>query len=619
MTTAYADDNAPRERTPVSDACQASLLCGFGRAEPRDRAAIQEQFDSLSDLPNSAFDAHWWPVVTAARGLRAEGRGVDMASLKDAVLSGNPNERQRDEWIEFEANAHEQSALPVLMAEVWATSIRRAYVERVAIGVGARIAKAGPNPEDIQAAAANEAARLAALAAPSDDAHPTVRAFPEPEPAVFHGVLGELVAAITPHTEAHPMAILAQLLCVVGVLIGRTGHVCAEATKHFPALFAVLVGDSSKARKGTSLSLVMWVLENVIEPDWVRDHVKTGSSSGEGLIHALRDKTQAKEAAEGETRAATPEPLQDDKRLVIIETEFAGPLRSMGRDGNTLSPVWRRAWDGDTLSVLTKNVPETATEAHVGILGHITRDELLRLFKDTDATNGLGNRFLWIAVRRNRLLPEGGALSDTLIAPHRFRLRRAIDRARTRGKMHRDPAAKALWRDVYPALSASAPGLLGSMTDRAEAQVMRLSLLYALLDESDVIRRAHLEAALAFWRYCEASARWIFGESMGDPLADTLLAKLRDAGQVGLTRTQISGALGHNVSAERIARALGQLSDRRLALSRRVSTRGRAAERWYAPSALSTCPNCGGQEADGIPHADGPHCHKCDVALEIVS
>jgi hypothetical protein len=41
--------------------------------------------------------------------------------------------------------------------------------------------------------------------------------------------------------------------------------------------------------------------------------------------------------------------------------------------------------------------------------------------------------------------------------------------------------------------------------------VVRLALVYALLDRSDYIQSEHLAAALTFWRYFEESARLIFG------------------------------------------------------------------------------------------------------------
>ena len=80
------------------------------------------------------------------------------------------------------------------------------------------------------------------------------------------------------------------------------------------------------------------------------------------------------------------------------------------------------------------------------------------------------------------------------------------------------------------------PGLLGAITDRAEAQTIRLALVYALLDQAPQIDVVHIEAALALWHFCEASARYIFGDLVGDPIADTILRALRAAGAAGLSR-----------------------------------------------------------------------------------
>src|SRR5581483_8766342 len=91
-----------------------------------------------------------------------------------------------------------------------------------------------------------------------------------------------------------------------------------------------------------------------------------------------------------------------------------------------------------------------------------------------------------------------------------------------------------------------------------------LSLLFALLDRSAVIRESHLLAALAVWDYCEASARFIFGDSLGYPDADRILAELRRSPE-GLTRTEIRDLFGRNRTEAEIAAALRCLTERSLA------------------------------------------------------
>jgi hypothetical protein len=143
-----------------------------------------------------------------------------------------------------------------------------------------------------------------------------------------------------------------------------------------------------------------------------------------------------------------------------------------------------------------------------------------------------------------------------------------------------------MWATVYPALSEGKPGLFGAAIARAEAQTIRLALLYALLDEDDHIRTPHLRAALAVWEYAEASARHIFGDATGHSLADKIMAALREAGQAGMTRTAISAHLGRNVEAGKIDVALATLARYGLAHAiTKTGTGGRDAEIWKAGGA----------------------------------
>jgi hypothetical protein len=225
---------------------------------------------------------------------------------------------------------------------------------------------------------------------------------------------------------------------------------------------------------------------------------------------------------------------------------------------------------------MTKNNPATATGAHVSIMGHITKDELLRYLTDTEAGNGFANRFLWGYARRSKVLPEGGGEPDyQRLVP---RLHHALERARRVGRLSRDAEAREAWAAVYEKLSDGKPGLFGAVTARAEAQVLRLSVLYAALDGADAMRLPHLEAALAVWEYTEATARYIFGNATGDPVADRILEALTHG---ELTRTEINALFGRNLSATRIGQALQLLlTSERASTERRDSDGGRPVEIW---------------------------------------
>ncbi len=405
--------------------------------------------------------------------------------------------------------------------------------------------------------------------------------------AAYHGLGGTFVKLLGPTSEADPVALLAQFLAAVGNVVGAGPHFSVEADRHSMKLFVVLVGETSKARKGSSWQVVLGAIR-AVDPVWAEDHVRSGLSSGEGLIWQVRDPITKHEPIKQKGIVTSYQDVEvdpgvQDKRLLVIEQEFASTLRVMERDGNTLSPVVRQAWDRGDLRTLTKNSPAQATGAHISLIGHITKDELRRYLYRTELGNGFANRILWLGVRRSKLLPLGGPpipLEElkTLIQGLRDAVAFALQNSTV--ELQLDEEARVLWVERYPQLSEGKPGLFGSVTSRAEAQVLRLAAIYALLDRSLMIQRVHLEAGLEVWRYAEESARFIWGDALGDPLADELLELLR-ARPDGLTRTEISGMVfgGHH-SAEKIGAVLTQLVERGLAYSEREDTGGRPAERW---------------------------------------
>jgi hypothetical protein len=396
------------------------------------------------------------------------------------------------------------------------------------------------------------------------------------EQAAFHGLAGDFVKRVLPHTEADPVALLIQFLLTFGNVTGRTAHAIADGASHYCNENVVVVGETSKARKGTGLKHVKKPFKYV-DPTWSKNCVTTGLSSGEGLIWAVRDPIEKMD--KGET--VVTDPGVEDKRLLVVEEEFSKVLVVADREGSTLSAILRSAWDGDeVLRTMTKNSPVRATDAHISTLGHITREELRRKLTETAAANGLGNRFLFPAVRRSKVLPEGGGSYG--IADLVERLQKAVSFAREVGELKRDEAARRLWAQVYPALSAGKPGLLGAITARAEAHVLRLSVLYALLDCSQVVRIEHLKAALEVWRYCEDSARWIFETKTGNKQADRVLAALKVAGGKGLTKWEItSHVFNRNATRFEIDEALRLLYTQNLAFRKEEKTKTKSAERWF--------------------------------------
>jgi hypothetical protein len=102
-----------------------------------------------------------------------------------------------------------------------------------------------------------------------------------PGPAAYHGLIGEIVKRISPETEADPVAILTQLLVAFGTAVGRDAYFEIEATRHHPHEFLLLVGESSRARKGSSWDHVRRL---ICEADpTLHARILTGLSSGDYL------------------------------------------------------------------------------------------------------------------------------------------------------------------------------------------------------------------------------------------------------------------------------------------------------------------------------------------------
>jgi hypothetical protein len=160
-------------------------------------------------------------------------------------------------------------------------------------------------------------------------------------------------------------------------------------------------------------------------------------------------------------------------------------------------------------------------------------------------------------------------------------LRRALDWIHSRSSLvfRRSPAAQELWNDCYPRLSHGRADVYGAATSRAEAQVLRLSALYAALDCSPVVELCHLDAALAVWDYCRSSARLFFDTTPIDPTASRITQAL-DVNPQGLSQTQIRGIFHHHISKERIELALEELTSLGLIYNETARGRGRSSIVW---------------------------------------
>ncbi len=261
-----------------------------------------------------------------------------------------------------------------------------------------------------------------------------------------------------------------------------------------------------------------------------------------------------------------------DKRLMIMDEEFASGLACTKREGNTLSMGIRCFWDSGDYSPLTKNNPITVKGAHINIITHITMQELAVCLGEVQAFNGFGNRFLWICARRSKLVALPSPMPDDELGPIQREMWRIVATAQKRGAVTMSADCLEYWQGIYPDLSKEHSGLVGNIINRAEAQTLRLALAYALLDGKDVINQPHLQAALAMWKYAEASALYIFGDKTADPLEAKIMEALKNG---PLTATELSALLCRNVPKERLQPLLQQMEARQVITVRKEKGCGR--------------------------------------------
>jgi hypothetical protein len=368
---------------------------------------------------------------------------------------------------------------------------------------------------------------------------------PRLDSAAYHGPIGDMVAEVAPATEADPAAVLVSLLAIAGAMMGDGPHVMVGASKHPPRIWPLVMGRTASGRKGESWSVSESVLISA-DADFATHRLTSGLSTGEGLVAMFTDRKDD----DGNTTHIT------DKRLLVVEPEFARVLAAARREGNTLSTVLRGLWDHGRAGVMTRGQPIHCHGAHLVVVAHVTPHELLARLSGTDVSGGLLNRFLPVLVQRPRLLP-----SPPIVGLESWGAKVDLITMRARGagrQLRRDDDAETLWAGAYRAMAADEhDGPLGEVLARGPAYTMRLALLYALLDEARYIGADHLRAGLAVWSYAAASARRVFGAAQESDIR-RLATFLADASG-GRTRTEIRDLFRRHKSSQTIDAMLAEL------------------------------------------------------------
>jgi hypothetical protein len=383
---------------------------------------------------------------------------------------------------------------------------------------------------------------------------------PRPHDGCLYGLVGEVArAACAANKEVNPHAAALAFMTVLAAGLGRGCYLAIGDDWHHPRLFALHAGRSGRGRKGTSTKLATRIARAMDErhPDVAFQRHSGGLSSREGLVMKIHDGYK-----EGKSEV---EPIHD-KRLWILESEFANTLHQTGREGNTLSAALRDAWDGTSIKPATKTAPVYASKPHINLLGHITPSELVDMMKSRELSNGFANRFMMIWAEQGELDPFPSytpketidALADRLADVLRFaQADRFADRDHTRLQLDPEAAKRyaALYRGEFQ--DRSGGELVTGLLVRRAPYLLRLAMLFALTDKAVTIEVRHLESALHWVRFWADSVRYIFASAAQEAAFEktqdaaqriiTFLGERGEATRTQLTRECFMGRVSRDV------------------------------------------------------------------------
>lgn len=184
------------------------------------------------------------------------------------------------------------------------------------------------------------------------------------------GFLRDYVRFVSPLTEAPIQYHIATALALVATVLGRNVYLSEGATKHYPNLYLLVIGESGISRKSTALSLIYDFLPK-IDPDYI-----LGSTMS---IEALLDNLRVKNC-----RII----VYDELKQLIINEE-----KSYGKGIITFfTSIWSNP---PTYRVDTKNIKyedRTIQNPTLNILAASTPDWLQ--LKESDVLGGFLGRFL---------------------------------------------------------------------------------------------------------------------------------------------------------------------------------------------------------------------------------
>lgn len=390
---------------------------------------------------------------------------------------------------------------------------------------------------------------------------------PVPSSACLYGLIGDIARAGSENSEANPFAIGLHALIFIGCVLGRCLHLKIGDTQHYPVLFGLHVGRSGRGRKGDALSLVRKLHKEIlVKASSAAPGIHSGGlSTREGLIFLIHDGY-----FEGKTEVS---PILD-KRLWIIEPEFANILQQTRREGNTLSPALRELFDSNGLKPATKGNRLGVDAPHCALSAGITPSELTAGIPLRELLNGFANRIVMIHAERIQVIPFPQAVQQDVVEYLAERIIEVIDFAHNKMggdgcsvQMSISSTAVDVYRSLY--LGELSPQFeddkVMTLLERRAPVLLRMAMIFASTDMTTEIQERHIHAATAWTRYWSDSVKYIFSSTKDDSCSDEIsdlaekIVKFL-SNRVDASRTEITvGCFGGHVVKPKLDKALGLL------------------------------------------------------------
>ncbi|MFC1616836.1 DUF3987 domain-containing protein, partial [Candidatus Margulisiibacteriota bacterium] len=366
-------------------------------------------------------------------------------------------------------------------------------------------------------------------------------------------------------TEADRRAIKSTLMAGLGNQYGGRLKVKLGSIKSPLILNILIVGETSKGRKGEAIDKALDILK-VVNPSWIENNISSGLKTGPGLIQTIINKK---------------EDVNGYKKLFIIEEE-GGTLFNLAyqKDNNTHALI-RITFDQKPLQNMTVTNPQSVKDYLLTVIVCITPKELEEVMPKLFIHNGSINRFgVQEAIKENSVAIPG-EINISGINSEIDQLKKAVKLSQKLEYIELSQQAKQRWTTVYQRIEIMHNNEeLGDATARAHQQILRMSAILALSELSEVIENEHIDTAYNYWKSYAASAYNLFCQKIADKNLKKLLTALQRS-KKGLTRTQIrNDVFQRNKKQEEIDTLLNSLKKRNLARMTEVKTKGRPAQKW---------------------------------------